>query len=223
MTSASPALFTIDQQAIGHGSISVLQLQRLDIRVGEKVALLGVSGSGKSTLLEFLYKQHKNRIAYCPQKLGLVPILSVFHNIYMARLQNHSSLYNLLNLIKPQTQHINAIKIITDELGLTDKLFTSVDQLSGGQQQRTALARAFYSDADVFIGDEPVSAVDELHSDALIHSINQRYSTSIVALHSRELALSHFNRVIGLKQGEVLIDAPSDKLTSSDLAELYRA
>lgn len=222
MTSASPALFTIDQQAIGHGSITVLQLQQLDIRAGEKVALLGVSGSGKSTLLEFLYQQHQDNIAYCPQQLGLVPILSVFHNVYMARLQQRSSLYNLLNLIKPQKQPVEAITTITDALGLTDKLFTSVDQLSGGQQQRTALARAFYSEADIFIGDEPVSAVDELHSNALIQHINQRYSTSIVALHNRELALSHFDRVIGLKQGEVLIDASADTLTSSDLADLYR-
>lgn len=217
----SPVLFDIHEQTLSHGSVNVVQLKKLQISTGEKIALLGVSGSGKSTLLAFLYNQQKGRIAYCPQKLGLVPILSVFHNVYMAQLHNHSTWHNLLNLIKPQKHHVDAIQSLIHSLGLDDKLFTSVDQLSGGQQQRTALARALYAGNDIFIGDEPVSAIDEIQSNALVDKINHHYQTSIVALHNRHLALTHFDRVIGLKNGAIVIDQPSESLTSADITELY--
>lgn len=217
----APLIFRLNQQALGYGKQTVLELDSLEVHQGEKIALLGVSGSGKSTLLDSLYHQAADQCAYCPQQLGLVSILSVFHNIYMGRLQQHSSFYNLLNLIKPQSKPLAEITALGNLVGLSDKLRTSVDQLSGGQRQRTALARAFYQQAPIFLGDEPVSAVDDLQASQLLSAINEHHSTVLVALHDRNLALQHFDRIIGLKQGRILLDSDTRSLNSEDLAVIY--
>ncbi len=215
-------LFKLRNQSLGYGAQPVLQNLNLSIYAGEKIALIGTSGSGKSTLLKRLYSQQPQRCAIVPQQLGLVPILSLFHNIYMGQLHQHSNLYNLINLISPRAKPRQQIQALAAQLGLDTLLWHSVDQLSGGQQQRTALGRALYRHCPVFIGDEPVSSVDELQSQALLQLINQQHDTVVVALHDRELALQNYQRIIGLKQGQVVLDAPSASLSSEQLAFIYQ-
>lgn len=215
-------LLEFSNQSLGYGAQPVLQNLSLSIAAGEKVALIGKSGSGKSTLLKRLYSQKPQLSAIVPQQLGLVPILSVFHNIYMGRLHQQSALHNLINLLSPRQQPIQQIQALAATLGLEELLWRSVDQLSGGQQQRTALARALYRDCPIFIGDEPVSSVDEFQSESLLQLINQQHSTVVVALHDRELALNHYQRIIGLQQGRVVLDAPSAELTAEQLAFIYQ-
>ena len=215
-------LFQLSSQSLGYGAQTVLHNLNLSIAAGEKVALIGKSGSGKSTLLKRFYSQQPQLSAIVPQQLGLVPILSVFHNIYMGRLQQHSNLYNLINLISPRQQPRQQIQALASQLELDELLWRSVDQLSGGQQQRTALARALYRDCQVFIGDEPVSSVDELQSQSLLQLINQQHSTVLVALHDRELALNHYQRIIGLKEGKVVLDASSAELSVEQLTFIYQ-
>ncbi|MEH6473803.1 MAG: ATP-binding cassette domain-containing protein [Halopseudomonas sp.] len=216
-------LFELTDQSLGYGEQTVLQNLNLSINAGEKVALIGESGSGKSTLLKRFYNQQSNTCSMVPQQLGLVPILSVFHNIYIGQLQQHNTLYNLINLVSPRLQPRQQIEALAAQLGLEPQLWRSVDQLSGGQQQRTALARALYRDCPTFIGDEPVSSVDEFQSDSLLQLINQQHDTVIVALHDRELALQHYQRIIGLKQGRIVLDAPTAELCSDQLAFIYQS
>jgi phosphonate transport system ATP-binding protein len=107
-------------------------------------------------------------------------------------------------------------------LGLGDKLFTSIDRLSGGQQQRVAVGRALFAGRPVFLGDEPVSSVDEYQARDIAQIITAAHDTVVLALHDIELALSTCDRIIGLKDGRIALDAPSAALTPHDLAPLYR-
>jgi phosphonate transport system ATP-binding protein len=215
-------MFQFNQHTLQRQGVTVLQPFNLTIRQGEKVALLGVSGAGKSTLLEALRLQQPDQVAWCPQQGALVPMLSVFHNIYMGALDRHSALYNLLNLIRPLRRELQAVDQLATQLGIADKLRSSVDRLSGGQAQRTALGRALFSQRPVLLADEPVSSVDEQQAQSLLSLALARHETAVIALHDRELALHCCDRVIGLKDGCIVIDTASNRLSLSDLDPLYR-
>mgnify|MGYP000618458845 CR=1 FL=1 len=194
----------------------------LSITRGERVALIGPSGSGKSTVLKHLRSLAPKQVAWCPQHSGLVPMLSGFHNIFMGGLSRHSRLYNLCNLIKPLSAPKQTIQRLADQLEIGQVLFNSVDRLSGGQQQRVAIGRALYQSQDIFLGDEPVSAVDDFQADKLLSLITHTHSTVILALHDTEQALKVCDRIIGLKQGRVVLDETCELVTQAQLDGLYR-
>ena len=101
-------------------------------------------------------------------------------------------------------------------------MFTSVDQLSGGQAQRTALGRALYTQRPVLLADEPVSSLDEHQGLALLTLSLARHHSAVIALHDRALALACSDRIIGLNQGQIVLDAATQSLSLSDLDALYQ-
>jgi phosphonate transport system ATP-binding protein len=214
-------LLNLDRKTVRYNGHSILSNVSLKIEAGEKIALIGQSGAGKTTLLELLYEQTKANASLVPQELGLVRSLSVFHNIFMGRLDQHPTWYNVANLIKPFDAEIEQIKPIVEKLGLQDKLFATVDQLSGGQQQRTAIGRALHKGSDIFFGDEPVSAVDERQSHTVMQCITEAHDTVVLSMHDTNLAIGYTDRLIGLKGGELVLDEPSKAMKASDLDELY--
>lgn len=215
-------MFRLEQARLGHPGQAVFDSLSLHIAAGEQVALLGPSGAGKSTLLAALRQQQSDHVAWCPQNADLVPMLSVFHNIYMGSLDRQNSFSNLRNLLWPSRAQKRAIGQLADQLGLADKLFTSVDRLSGGQAQRVALGRALYSRRRILLADEPVSSVDEHQGLSLLKKVIAQHDTAVVALHDRSLALQSCSRIIGLRDGVIALDAPSASLTLADLDALYQ-
>ncbi len=177
------ALFDLSEVQATYNGARVLQNITLSIEAGERIALVGRSGTGKSTLLRLLHSRKKEDVALVPQDLGLVKALSVFHNVYMGRLNRNSSWYNVVNLIRPFRSETKAVHAILEKLDLTDKMFVPVGELSGGQQQRTAVARALYQDRPVFLGDEPVSAVDVLQARTVLKLIVENHETVVLAMH----------------------------------------
>lgn len=215
-------LFQFRGETLWHGPVAAVTQLDLTVAAGETVALLGRSGAGKSTLLEAMRQRQSQQVAWCPQEGALVPMLSVFHNIYMGALARHGTLYNLRNLIHPAARERRRVGALAEELGLADKLFASVDRLSGGQAQRTALGRALYTKRPVLLADEPVSSLDEHQAEALMRAALARHDTAVVALHHQALALACFDRVIGLDNGRVVLDRPASELSTGDLADLYQ-
>jgi len=205
----------------GYAGKVVLEDVHLRIDAGERIAIVGESGSGKTTLLKLIEAHSTEAVALVPQDLGLVRALTVFHNVYMGRLNQHSALHNLRNLIWPARPHVAAVRGVLDKLRLADKIFTPVGQLSGGQQQRTAVARALYSTGTLFIGDEPVSAVDDHQARELLGLAGREKQTVVVALHDRALALSFADRLIGLRKGRIVFDSPAAGLQPDDLDHIY--
>ncbi|MCI0510227.1 phosphonate transport system ATP-binding protein [Chromohalobacter marismortui] len=214
-------LVHFDGEALGHARHTVLADLTLGLQDGQRVALLGPSGVGKSTLLATLRERLGQRAAWCPQEHGLVPPLSVYHNIYMGRLEHHSALANLVNLLRPRRDAWRDIQALCAELGLSGLLKRPVVQLSGGQRQRVAIARALYQVRDVFLGDELVASIDPYQARRLLTMIQRQHATCVIALHQRELALTHFDHVWGLRDGQLILDAPAHELTLADLDTLY--
>lgn len=193
----------------------------LDIREGEKVALVGRSGAGKSTLIKLIYEQVERLASLVPQDLGLVNALPVFHNVYMGRLDANATWYNIVTLVRPFARDSQEVKSLLTELGMPEKVWMPAASLSGGQRQRVAIARALYRNAGLLLADEPVSALDEPTAHRVMNLLKDRFRTSVVALHDVELALAYCTRIVGIQDGQVALDEPSEKLTPADIMPLY--
>ena len=205
----------------GYAGRPVLQGVDLSLRAGERVSVLGKSGSGKSTLLGLLYARLAHTAALVPQAASLVRSLSVFHNVYMGRLDRHSTLRNLRMLAWPARAEVAAVAATLASVGLEDKLFARAGTLSGGQQQRASVARALYNGRPVIIGDEPVSALDQIQAADILRRLGARHETLILAMHDVSLALACSDRIIVLQAGRLVLDAPASGLSAADLMRFY--
>jgi len=217
------ALLQLSDEVAGYQGKTILRDLTLSIEAGERIGLVGESGAGKSTLLRLIYERCRDQSALVPQDSGLVQSLSVFHNVYMGRLHTHSVWRNFRNLLKPARDDIATVRPIVDELRLEEKIFSPVAELSGGQQQRTAVGRALYNTGDVLIGDEPVSAVDEHQARNILSTINNQKKTVVLAMHDRTLALEFTDRVVGIRDGRIVLDEATAGMVPGDLDDLYKA
>ncbi|MBU2875068.1 ATP-binding cassette domain-containing protein [Marinobacter salexigens] len=193
----------------------------LQVNPGDKIALVGKSGAGKSTLIRLIHERVNRDSSLVPQDLGLVNALSVFHNVFMGQLDKHATWYNTVTLARPFAKDRTEVTTLLQSLGMKEKLWTPTASLSGGQRQRVAIARALYRNAAVLLADEPVSALDGPMANSVMTLLRDRFSTSIIALHDVELALSYCTRIVGIQDGQVALDQPSEGLSSSDIMSLY--
>lgn len=214
-------VFDLLDYTISYGKIDVIHKINLNIKKGEKIALLGRSGSGKSTLIKDLFEQQKQNASYVPQDLGLVQNLSVFHNTYIASLDKNSIFHNIRNLIFPIKEEVKKITEILKEISLEDKIFSKVSELSGGQKQRVSIARALLDNKDILLADEPISSLDEYLSKVVMSKINKNFETVVCSLHNVDIAIEHFDRVIGLNAGYIMFDKKSSLISADDRKALY--
>lgn len=214
-------LLELRDETAGYDGKSILREVSISIEAGERIALVGESGAGKSTLLRLLYGRLGDAAALMPQDSALVQALTVFHNVYMGRLHQRSVWRNLRNLLLPAAADVEDVRKVLVPLRLEEKMFSNVGQLSGGQYQRTALARALYHPGRVIVADEPVSSVDEHQAREILATMNNDKETVLLAMHDRALALEFADRIIGIRDGRIVMDTPSAGMTPDDLDELY--
>src|SRR5262245_65294227 len=143
-------------------------------------------------LIGTIYQQH-----------NLVPRLRVIHNVLAGQLGRWSTFWSLSSLAKPHD--IEVARKALSLVGIPDKIFERTDELSGGQQQRVAIARVLVQNPEVILADEPVSSVDPTLASTivrlLIDSSESTRNTLVVSLHSVDLDLAYFPRVIVVNDG----------------------
>lgn len=165
------SILDLQCHGIQYGEKTILALFHLQLIEGQHVAILGSSGAGKTTLLrvifDFLNTSSPLKTALIPRTPGLVENISVYHNVYMGRLDQFSTISNLLNLIIPEPNAKNTIQSILDTLSLGDKIFSSCGALSGDQQQRVAI----YRHAPILIADEPVANLDQNQAEIALQTM----------------------------------------------------
>jgi phosphonate transport system ATP-binding protein len=210
-------IFELEGASAGYDGRPVLFDIDLTVHANERIAVMGRSGAGKSTLLGLLYAQRPHDVALVPQASALVKPLSVFHNVYMGRLDRHSTAYNLRNLVWPAAGRVAEVRKVLASVGLEAEIFSAAGALSGGQRQRTSVARALYNGRPVLIGDEPVSALDRVQGSDVLSLLKSRHRTLVLALHDVHHALEHADRIVVLEHGRKIIDEPARVLTPNDL------
>lgn len=215
------ALLELRGASAGYAGRPVLHDVDLALRPGEHVAVLGRSGAGKTTLLGLLYQRLAAEAALIPQAASLVRTLSVFHNVYMGRLDRHPALRNLRMLVWPAREVVDEVRDVLASLGMAERLFDRAGALSGGQQQRVSVARALYNGRPVVIGDEPVSALDRVQAAEVLGRLAATHETMVLAMHDVGLALAHAHRILMLDQGRIVLDAPACELSVASLLPFY--
>ena len=220
----------------------------LQLRSGEQVAVIGPSGAGKTTLLHLLacalppsggalqldgrdpwrlsrreLQRLRGQLFLAPQVPPLPPRQRVVTAVLAARLPHESLWASLRSLFYP-TDIALADQALA-RFDVSDKLFERVDRLSGGERQRVGLARALASQASLFLIDEPLSALDPTRAEQAVESLTraaaERGATLVATLHHVEMALRHFPRIIGLRDGELAFDLPAAQVTPARLHQLY--
>jgi phosphonate transport system ATP-binding protein len=219
----------------------------LRIAAGSAVAFVGPSGAGKTTLLRVIggqvrpasgsvslldrdlarlrgRRQLPRLVGLLPQRLDLVPQLSVRHNVQAGALGRWGLLRSLAALLLP-LEHPPALEAMR-RVGLGDRSASRVADLSGGEQQRVALARLLVQDPAILLADEPVASLDPARADQLLSLLcgaaRHEERTLVASLHSPELARRHFDRIVGLRDGRIVFDLPPSEVTADVLESLYR-
>ena len=240
-------VFELKQVSQQFGQLSALTNVSLQIYPGERVALVGSSGAGKSTLLRLLngsvrstqgevwamgrnlsqlnskrLRQVQRQIGTIYQQLNLVDNLRVIHNVNAGHLGRWSFLKALSSLIVPLEVE-TAVKALS-QVGIAEKLYERTDRLSGGQQQRVAIARVLVQNPLVILADEPIASLDpELSREIMdLLQAQQADRTLVISLHDVDFARSHCDRMIGLRQGQILFDAAPHQVSPELIADLYR-
>jgi osmoprotectant transport system ATP-binding protein len=203
----------------------------IDIEPGQLIVFIGPSGCGKTTLLKMINKliqptsgkiyvngkdistmdaiELRRNIGYVIQNTGLFPHMSIQENL------------ELIPKLKGESP--DAIIKKTEELlhvvGLNPKEFLHrfPKELSGGQQQRVGVARAFSTDSDIILMDEPFSALDPVTrsslQDELVQMQKELNKTIIFVTHDMDEAIKIADKICILKDGDILqFDTPENIL-----------
>jgi len=214
---------------MGTLKVKALDGVSMDIKKGEFVTLMGFSGSGKSTflhqvglldtptsgsiiinnvdVLELSEKQKTlfrlNQLGYVFQEYAILGELTALENVYLP----------LLMIGKNKQDCITSAKEVLEKVGLGDRMDHFQKELSGGQQQRVAIARALVNKPKILFADEPTANLDSTSSIQILElfkELNKKYGQTIVMVTHEDFHKKYVDRVIYLKDGQVIKGKKND-------------
>jgi phosphonate transport system ATP-binding protein len=230
------------------GNKAALANVSMEIGNGTFVGVIGRSGAGKSTLLRCINRlvdPSEGRISFdgrdvtflrgqalrdwrasCGmifQQFNLAGRLDVLTNVLMGRINSIALLPAMLKTW-PEKEKLTALRAL-DRLDLGEFAGQRAESLSGGQQQRVAIARTLVQDPRIILADEPVASLDPRNTkivmDALKDLNRERGITVMCNLHSLDLARTYCERLIGMREGQVVFDGPPSGLSDAAVIDLY--
>ena len=230
------------------GGVKALKNVSLEIPEGDFVIIVGMSGAGKSTLLRTInnlvvptegdvivdsrnvtnaskkeLKDIRSDIGMIFQTFNLVNRSSVLKNVLTGRLSQVSTLRSIFGLWPKEDKDIAFESL--NKVEILEKAYVRGSNLSGGQQQRVGIARALAQKPKVMLADEPVASLDPITSRVVmkyLKQINQELGiTTIVNLHFLDLAKEFGERLIGLKDGELVYDGKVNDVSEQDFENIY--
>jgi phosphonate transport system ATP-binding protein len=225
-------------------------LRDIDLKVqpGELVIVLGGNGSGKTTLLRCIartlapssgqvwvdgndltrlsgegLRRARMALAMISQHASLVRRRSVVANVASGALGHYGDWWTALGGLP--ARELVAAQDYLAEVGLTDLARQRAGTLSGGQAQRVAIARALAQRPRALLADEPVASLDPEAAEDIMCLLKRLAKADNLAvlcvLHQVDLAYSHADRVVGIRDGRVAFDLPKRELSRDAVRGLY--
>lgn len=220
----------------------------LTIQKGEFVVIVGMSGAGKSTLIktinrlatvtegdvlvdnENVMRLKENRLRKLRTQIGiifqdynLVGRMSAIRNVMVGRLGHTPTLKSIIGRF-PQKDLQLAMKNLK-RVGIEEKAYVRADQLSGGQKQRVSIARVLTQQPKIILADEPVASLDPPTSHKVMRDLKRVSKedglTTVVNLHFIDLAMEYADRIIGMREGEIVFDGPIEEVSEKTFEEIY--
>ena len=217
------AMLEITNLSKSFGNLMVLNSINLDIRTGERVALMGRSGSGKSTLLNCisgiesfdsgevffcgksinymnlseLEKLRRESLGYVFQSFHLLPTLTALENVeFSAQL-----------IDTPRVTRRKRARELLRFVGMEHREMHRPDALSGGERQRVALARAVINHPRLILADEPTGNLDSFSGELvlnLIERISNEEGIAILLVTHDQNTSRICDRIVEMKDGQIL-------------------
>lgn len=230
------------------GGLRALKGITLDIPKGQFVVVVGLSGAGKSTLIRTInnlvvpsggevlvsgasithasgaeLRRMRADIGMIFQTFNLVKRSTVIRNVLSGRLGSANALLSLFGIFSKDD--VALAHDCLRRVGIAEKAFVRADALSGGQQQRVGIARALAQDPSVMLADEPVASLDPPTSHAVMSDLKRIARedgiTTLVNLHFIDMAREYADRIIGMRDGQVVYDGSPDEATDAVFEEIY--
>jgi phosphonate transport system ATP-binding protein len=231
------------------GGRRALEAITLSVAPGELVVVLGANGSGKSTLLRCAVRlidptagsvrvagqdlatlngselrEARRSVGMIFQQANLVRRRTALDNVATGSLGRHRNLSTMLGWL-PREELLDAARLL-DRLGLLHLAQKRADTLSGGEAQRVAVARALAQRPRVLLADEPVASLDPEAAEEVLRLLLQLATVEnlgvLCVLHQPELATRHAHRLVGLRHGRKVFDAPTAEVDMASINALYR-
>lgn len=226
---------TIEQVSKNYGDQVALSNVSFSLKKGEIVGFLGPNGAGKSTLMKIIccyLSQDSGNVKVCDlntktqdllvkSEIGYLPednplYLDMYIKEYLSFV---GGLYRVINLKK-------RIEEIIDQTGLDSEQHKKIGELSKGFKQRVGLAAALIHNPKILILDEPTTGLDPNQLVGIRNLIKEvgKEKTVLLSTHIMQEADQMCNRVIIIKQGEIVDDNLIDNLKQNniDLEEHFR-
>ena len=227
----APSAVTTAELCLSIDDTPILQGVSIEISAGASVALLGANGAGKSTLLRVLATltpPSAGRLdlfgqAVGPQaaavrsRIGVIAHQPMLYRDLTVR-ENLEFFARLYDVASPADRSM----AVLDLVGLAHRADQAVKALSRGMTHRAAIARALIHGPDLLLADEPFDGLDVPSvraMEALLRRLGDEGRTLIIANHDIAQSLSLADRVIVLRRGRVVIDAPAGGLGIADVLQ----
>lgn len=208
---------------------ATLAIQSLEIKAGEKIAILGRNGAGKSTLLQLLSGMQEpvqGKVKLDGIDLGLIDPSDTRRDIGLLNQNAHlffGSVRENLKLGAPlatdqdilNALHLTgALNFVQEKKeGLDHQILEGGIGFSGGQRQALLLARLFIREPNILLLDEPTASIDDVSEKQLIENLKSwlGHRTLVIATHRRAV-LELVDRIIVVHDGKIVMDGPKNEV-----------
>lgn len=227
------AELVVQSLCVDAGSKRLVNHVSMEARGGELIAIVGENGAGKSSLMRAMAgfarptagvvtvgghdvmamtsRERARSIGWLPQAVPLAWPVKVRDAVAIGRFA-HGGLPGRLSLADAA-----AVERVLLACELADLAERSMAHLSGGELGRVHLARTMVGETDILIADEPVAALDPRHRLSIMQLLRIHADAGkavVIVLHDLALAGRFSDRIIGMKDGRILVEGPAAEVIS---------